>query len=81
MDQYKPVDCGFYDRLETAATLKKTVEISYLSEGQTLTATAVIKDLKSVNGAEFAVLSDGTLIRLDRILSVDGNSSAGSCAL
>lgn len=81
MDNYKPVDCGFYDRLEAAAVLRKTVEIEFLKDDSSVTSEAVIKDLRAVNGAEFLILTDGTEIRLDRIVSVDGISSGNSCSV
>jgi Rho-binding antiterminator len=81
MEEYKPIDCGFYDRLEAAAVQRKTVKINYIKDDSPITSEAVIKDLRSVNGAEFLILTDGTEIRLDRIISLDGIAAADSCKI
>lgn len=69
---YKPIDCGFYDHLEAAATIKKYVKLQYFTEiREFITVMAVVKNLYTKDGEEFLVLSTGDEIRLDRIVRID----------
>jgi len=78
-DKYIPLACGLYDRLESVSVLRKVCEIKYFTEGgETLTVTQKIIDIKSENKTEYLVLEDKTAIRLDRIISVDGEPFSGS---
>jgi Rho-binding antiterminator len=70
---YIPINCEFHDRLEDLATLRKPAVIHYLDENQaTQQVEAVIKDVFSREGEEFIALNTGDLIRLDRLIEVDG---------
>ncbi len=74
-DTYKPLSCSLYDRLETLSTLAKKCEISFIGpDGENLTSIGKIVDLRAVKGEEFLFLEDGTKIRLDKIISTDGQS-------
>ena len=69
---YIPVDCEFHDVLEAAATLRRVVAIDHVeNEGNRRVADARIADLFARDGAEYMRLDDGSLIRLDRIVSID----------
>lgn len=70
---YVPIDCEFHDVLEATATTGRRVAIVYLDDaGQQQTAQARITDLQAHNGEEHMLLDDGSRIRLDAIVSVDG---------
>jgi Rho-binding antiterminator len=70
---YVPIDCEFHDVLEATATTGRRVAIEYLdTSGQQQTVRARITDLQAHNGEEHMLLDDGSRIRLDAIVSVDG---------
>ncbi len=74
MDSYVPIDCEFHDRLEDAAVRKKRVTIEFWRGEIQETINAVIEDIRIEDGAEFLILdSNKGSIRLDDIVSVDGN--------
>lgn len=72
-NNYEPIDCNFYDLLEAAATLKKECIIDFFNakfqEQQILSR---IKNLFTENKEEYMELENGTLIRLDKIIAVNG---------
>ena len=79
MATYQPIDCNYYDILEALATLKRYVRIQYKSEiDEFISVDSLIKDLYIKNGFEYMLLADGREIRLDRLISVDGNYRPGS---
>lgn len=83
MENYKPIDCNYYDLLEHFATLAQPVAIRYQAPdaGEQL-KTAVIKDLQARQGIEYMLLDDGTEFRLDWLISVnDQPLPGGSCAV
>lgn len=70
---YKPINCEFHDKLLDKATLKKACEITYnATEGQKTTIDIIV-DVYTKNKAEYMQLSQGLIIRLDHIISVDGD--------
>ncbi|KAM3099693.1 hypothetical protein ACKFKF_13750 [Phormidesmis sp. 146-12] len=74
MDDYYLVDCGFHDQLEALATLRQTCQISYhTGTGEVVEVQDQIVDVYAANHADFLKLKDGTEIRLDRLISVNGN--------
>lgn len=80
MNDYQPVSCQFYDELEAMATLRKPIAVVFLNPlGQAQSLQGKIKDLYSRYKAEFLVLDDGTEIRLDRILQVNGKRPVQYC--
>jgi Rho-binding antiterminator len=73
MKPYQLVSCSFYDELEALATLRRICTIFYRTEtDEEIRVEGRIVDLYSVNKIEFMKLQDGTEIRLDRLISVDG---------
>ncbi len=79
METYKPIDCNFYDVLEANATKKRYIRIHYFSDIQEfLTIDAIIKDLYVKEKVEYMLLNTGDEIRLDRLISVDGQTLPGS---
>lgn len=72
MDAYRLVTCSFHDELEAWATLRQTCQIIYRDEeGQEQTVTSKIIDVYAANRADFIKLQDGTVIRLDHLMSVN----------
>jgi Rho-binding antiterminator len=75
MDTYIPVSCDFHDELEAIATLRQTCHVVYRTEtGVTAEVSGRIVDVYAANHADYVKLEDGTVIRLDQILSVNDKS-------
>jgi Rho-binding antiterminator len=86
MNPYQLVSCSFYDELEALATLRRVCPILYRTEtDEEISLEGQIIDLYSVNKVEFMKLKDGTEIRLDRLISVDGKpmqlADDGTCQI
>lgn len=82
MTTYRPINCSFYDILEANATLKKTIRVVFLTtDGQQTETQGRIVNLFTKNKEEFVALSDGNLIRLDQLISVDGQQLEGFCEI
>lgn len=74
MDAYRLVGCDFHDRLESLATLRQTCHLVYRSDtNPSIEIDARIVDVYAANQADYIRLADGTEIRIDKILSVDGH--------
>ncbi len=73
MSDYQPISCEFHDFLEAAATLRRRTAIEYLDEaGQPASITAVVLDVRTKDGAEYLYADNNAVIRLDRLIAVDG---------
>ena len=78
--QYIPINCSYYDRLEAWATLQTEVIIDYLNEeGELANTRGYISDLVTKEGAEYILLSDTQLIRLDYLLKVNDEPIVLAC--
>lgn len=74
MNDYCLVDCGFHDQLEALATLRQTCQISYRTVNEEIVEVqSQIVDVYAANQADFLKLKNGTEIRLDHLISVNGN--------
>lgn len=74
MNDYCLVDCGFHDQLEALATLRQTYQISYRTVTEEIVEVeSQIVDVYAANHADYLKLKDGTEIRLDRLIAVNGN--------
>ena len=82
---YVPINCEFHDVLESTAVRRRPATFSlHDASGQPSTVHARIVDLYARQGMEYMRLDDGSVIRLDHILGVDGvarASFADACAL
>lgn len=73
MDDYTLVSCDFHDELEALATLQKPCHIEYRDQdGKAIAADDVIVDIYSENKADYLKLKNGTIIRMDQLIKVDG---------
>lgn len=76
-DTYILVSCDFHDRLEAWATLRQICQIVYRNAtNESIEVQSRIVDIYAAKGADFLKLEDGTEIRLDRIVSVNGEQLA-----
>ena len=65
--KYKCIDCNYYDVLEAYATLRRELKLEYLNDkGELVIEETRIKDFRTKNKEEFAILATGTVVRLDR---------------
>ena len=79
MGSYQPIDCNYYDVLEALATRKRYVRIQFKTELQEfISVDSIITDLYTKQGYEYMLLANGTEVRLDRLISVDGRYVPGS---
>lgn len=71
-EKYKPINCDLHDHYLEYATFKKPVTITYMDEEEKKELSGVtIIDVYTTKKEEFMKLSNGTVIRLDRISSVE----------
>ncbi|MEL6649326.1 MAG: Rho-binding antiterminator [Bacteroidota bacterium] len=71
---YTPIACSLYDMLEIAAMRRQYVDLEYEdieADGEVKAVRAFIEDLWAKDGEEFMKLTNGTVIRLDRLTKVD----------
>ena len=79
-DIYKTVSCQFYDEIEALAVKKIKSLILYMDNENEKSVEGIIVDFKTKNKEEFLILSDGTQIRLDKILKINEiNLSNNKC--
>lgn len=83
MKKYKAISCQFYDYLLETITLKKSVNLEYLTDkGKTIKANSILFDVFTKDGGEYLKLSDSTIIRLDHILEINGKlNNQSSCSI
>ena len=80
MASYIPINCSYYDELESIATLRKSVSVVYSNGKETITLNQVlIQDLFTKDKEEFVELSSGHVIRLDHLIEVDGKPVVYGC--
>ena len=78
--KYTPIDCSFYDRIEAAIVLRKTVRLEYWEQAEVKAIVETkLKDTLTKNSEEFIILPSGNQIRMDRIISLDGEPLTKSC--
>lgn len=70
---YHPVSCQWYDVLEALATKREYVELLYKADGaQPAFAEGRISTFFIIDKAEYLRMDNGTEIRLDAILELNG---------
>lgn len=68
---YKPISCDFHELLLAKATLKERCYIVYTSSAEEIKIESIIIDVYTKSGEEFMLLENGTIIRLDHIISLN----------
>ena len=71
-EQYRPINCSFHDMLLAKATFKESCKIQYLEDKNQHTIQDIIVDVYTKDKAEYMVLKQGLIIRLDYIISING---------
>ena len=77
-DIYKTVSCQFYDELEALAVKKTYSRILYMDNENEMYLEDFIIDFKTKNKEEFVIVSNGTQIRLDKIIKINEISPINS---
>ena len=81
-NKYVPISCSYYDELEILAMRKQACTVEYLADDQSAIGRhGVIADVFSKEKQEFLKLDNGEVIRLDRLISVDGKPLSGQCEI
>jgi len=81
---YLPIDCHFYDELESAAVKKVHSNIIYFDEeNKEQKCEGLVVDFIHINKAEYLVLKDGFKLRLDKIIQFNDivAPSTSSCSV
>ncbi|NNF33984.1 MAG: hypothetical protein HKN68_07740 [Saprospiraceae bacterium] len=74
-DEYKPINCSYYDILEAHATTGNLIKITIKKEDEGIQEYSDrIINLKSKKGEEFAIMESGKVVRLDNIVAINGVS-------
>ena len=78
---YQPINCSFYDELETHATTGQPCTLTYRTEPDTPPSTyhGIIQDLFIQDKVEYLRLADGFELRLDNLLAVDDKELRNYC--
>jgi transcriptional antiterminator Rof (Rho-off) len=80
MADYTPINCDYYDILAHLATLRQPAEIHYRQPGsEAQTVTGIITDLQARQGVEYLYLNKELEIRLDWLISVNGQPVPDKC--
>lgn len=81
---YQPISCEFHDLLEDLATTRKPAHIRFSVDEEGAYAErflkAVIVDVYAREGVEYLETREGRIVRLDRLVEVDGVRLADFCA-
>lgn len=73
MEEYRKVNCLFYDQLTDLIVQKKYVRIDFTTDiKEFIKRQTVLKDIVTIEKQEFLMLNTGESVRLDRIKKVDG---------
>jgi Rho-binding antiterminator len=79
---FQPVDCGVYDQLEVLAMRRIVCQLEYKGDGgNSIRIESTIVDVFAKSGEEFITLKDGKDIRLDRLISLNGEPVSGTCGI
>jgi len=80
---YQPISCDYYDILEALAVRRVTTIVEYFSQEGNLQEVSGVKivNLYTREKEEFMELDNGTVIRLDRLKTVNGEELSGVCKI
>ncbi len=76
---YQSISCSYYDQLEAYATQRTRCSIAHKMDGNEQIIDGFIADLFAKDGAEYLKLDNGTVIRLDHLISINGIVLNNAC--
>ncbi|MEI7905757.1 MAG: hypothetical protein WCI84_00220 [Bacteroidota bacterium] len=71
INKYQSISCSYYDQIEAYATKRTHCSILYRDDSEKI-ADGIIVDIFSKESAEYLKVDNGTVIRLDHIISING---------
>ncbi len=71
INKYQSISCSYYDQIEAYATKRTHCSILYRDDSEII-ADGIIVDIFSKESAEYLKVDNGTVIRLDHIISING---------
>ncbi len=75
---YSPIEEDFRNELEMLIKQRKYVGLLYLTPlRELLSTTAILKEIYPLKEAQYLRLSTGEVVRLDRLVSVNGQQAPG----
>ena len=69
---YQSISCSYYDQLEAYATKRTECEILFSDNGNESVVKGIITDIFAKDGAEYLKMNNALVIRLDKIISING---------
>ena len=75
MNEYVRVSNALYHEFETAANNNQECEVVYLNDDNKVSIKSKILKFKNINGTEYMDVKDGVTIRLDKIITFNGEST------
>lgn len=77
---YHPIDCGLHDELQLRAMRGRPVAVRFVdADGTPHTRVDRLVDVFTKDGAEYVGTASGEVIRLDRLVEVDGIAFGRDC--
>lgn len=78
--KYVPISCDFYDEIELLALRGSMCTVIFKNKNdESQTIESVIKNVFTKNKEEFLEMKNGDLIRLDRLISINGIPLPDAC--
>jgi Rho-binding antiterminator len=82
MKPYLPISCDFYDILEALAVRQVKTTVEFMDGEKSVTLKEVIiTDLQTRDKEEFMYLDNDQVIRLDQLVTVNGEERPGACQI
>lgn len=79
-ERYLPIDCALHDELQLLVLRRAVVDLVVRGDdGDPVPLRGRATDVLTRAGAEWLALEDGTFVRLDRLVEVDGRPFAARC--
>ena len=75
---YKSIGCSYYDTLEAYATQRTVCDVVYV-DGEEQHTNGRIVDVFAKEGAEYLRMENGIVIRLDHLVSINGEPIRYAC--
>ena len=70
-EQYRPIDCNFYDRIEGYILLGKEVKLSYQYAGEVITVFTKLTNTLTKESIEYLLLPNEKTLRMDTIIAIN----------
>jgi len=75
MNNYIRISNELYNEFETAAKKNQECEFTYVNKNDELSIKSKITKFMNINGSEYMDVEDGTRIRLDKIVTFNGENT------